>query len=113
VPWTKSAAAAAGVLQDLRLAVRLLRREPGYVAVAVVAISLGIAATTTLFSVTHGVLLKPLPWPEPGPPRAPAGAARRPHRSDPVDDHERHLSCLAPVGDRRRDRRMDVDFEYI
>ena len=52
-------------LQDLRHSVRLLRREPGYAAVALIAIALGIGATTTLFSVTYGVLLKPLPWPEP------------------------------------------------
>jgi putative ABC transport system permease protein len=55
---------AAGILQDLRHAARLLRREPGYAAIAVLAIALGIGATTTLFSVTYGVLLKPLPWPE-------------------------------------------------
>ena len=53
------------MLQDLRHAARLLRREPGYAAIAVLAIALGIGATTTLFSVTYGVLLKPLPWPEP------------------------------------------------
>ena len=65
MPLTTSHMAAAGVLQDLRHAARLLRREPGYAAVAVLAIALGIGATTTLFSVTYGVLMKPLPWPEP------------------------------------------------
>jgi putative ABC transport system permease protein len=54
-----------GVLQDLRHAGRVLRREPGYTATAALAIALGVGATTTLFSVTYGVLLKPLPWPEP------------------------------------------------
>jgi predicted permease len=44
---------------------RLLHREPGYTAIAVLAIALGICATTTLFSVTYGVLLKPLPWSDP------------------------------------------------
>ena len=58
-------ATVASTLKDFRHAARLLRREPGYTAVAVLAIALGIAATTTLFSVTYGVLLKPLPWPEP------------------------------------------------
>jgi predicted permease len=53
------------VLQDIRYALRLLRRQPGYVAVAVLGIALGVGATTTLFSVTYGVLLKPLPWREP------------------------------------------------
>ena len=53
------------MLLDLRHSVRVLRHEPGYAAVALLAIALGIGATTTLFSVTYGVLLKPLPWPEP------------------------------------------------
>ena len=44
---------------------RVLRREPGYAVAAVLAIALGIGATTTLFSVAYGVLLKPLPWPDP------------------------------------------------
>ena len=51
--------------RDLRHAARMLAREPGYTAVALVGIALGIGATTTLFSVAYGVLLKPLPWPEP------------------------------------------------
>ena len=53
------------VLQDLRHAVRVLRRERGYSVVALLAIALGVGATTTLFSVAYGVLLKPLPWREP------------------------------------------------
>src|SRR5688572_5936308 len=53
------------MLLDLRHSVRVLRHEPGYAVVALLAIALGIGATTTLFSVTYGVLLKPLPWPEP------------------------------------------------
>lgn len=53
------------IAQDLRHASRLFRREPGYTAIAALAIALGIAATTTIASVTYGVLLKPLPWPEP------------------------------------------------
>jgi putative ABC transport system permease protein len=44
---------------------RVLRRQPGHALAAGFAIALGIGATTTLFSVTYGVLLKPLPWPEP------------------------------------------------
>jgi putative ABC transport system permease protein len=53
------------MLQDFRHAIRVLRRERGYAVVALLAIALGVGATTTLFSVTYGVLLKPLPWPEP------------------------------------------------
>jgi putative ABC transport system permease protein len=56
---------ASDIARDLRHAARLLAREPGYTAVALLGIALGIGATTTLFSVAYGVLLKPLPWPEP------------------------------------------------
>jgi putative ABC transport system permease protein len=61
----RARAIATGMLQDLRHAMRRLRREPGYAATALLAIALGIGATTALVSVTYGVLLKPLPWPEP------------------------------------------------
>jgi putative ABC transport system permease protein len=53
-----------GLAQDARYAGRLLRRQPGYAAVAILTMALGIGATTTLFSVAYGVLLKPLPWPD-------------------------------------------------
>jgi putative ABC transport system permease protein len=57
--------ATTGLVQDFHHAVRALRRQPGHALTAGLAIALGIGATTTLFSVTYGVLLKPLPWPEP------------------------------------------------
>jgi len=50
---------------DVRYAIRLLRREPGYALLAVLTMALGIGVATTLFSVTYGVMMKPLPWPDP------------------------------------------------
>ena len=49
-------------MNDVRYACRLLRRDLGYAAVAILTMAVGIGATTTLFSVAYGVLLKPLPW---------------------------------------------------
>jgi putative ABC transport system permease protein len=51
--------------QSLRLAVRTLLTNKPFTAAAVATLALGIAATTTMFSVTYGVLLRPLPYPEP------------------------------------------------
>jgi len=52
-----------GLAADLRYALRLCARQPGFALLVVLTMALGIAATSTLFSVVHGVLLKPLPWP--------------------------------------------------
>ncbi len=57
--WLSSA------LQDLRFSSRIFRKSPGFAAIAIAAIALGTGSSTAIFSV-HAVLLKPLPYRDPG-----------------------------------------------
>ena len=51
-------------MNDLKFAIRRLRRAPAFAAVVVLTLALGIGANTAVFSIVHGVLLKPLPYPD-------------------------------------------------
>ena len=53
------------LIHDLRYALRLMRRAPGFAAAAIATMALGIAASTAVFSVTHALLLKPMSYSEP------------------------------------------------
>lgn len=87
--------------KDLRYAVRMLAKSPGFTAAAVICLALGIGATSAIFSVVHAVLLRPLGYREPGKlirlytefPKFPNGGLRRFWTSPPeYDELKRDLA---------------------
>src|SRR5262249_60284822 len=51
--------------RDIKLSIRSIVRRPGFAAVAVLTLALGIGVNTAVFSVVNGVLLRPMPYPDP------------------------------------------------
>ena len=75
------------VIQDIRYALRSLAKRPGFAAVAIVTLSLGIGATTAIFSVVQAVLLRPLEYP----------AAERLLKINGLDEATGEVSNLSPA----------------
>ena len=61
----RTGAAVESAARDVKYAVRQLWRNPGFTVVVIITLALGVGATTAIFSVVNGVVLKPLPYPDP------------------------------------------------
>ncbi|HEY0970144.1 MAG TPA: ABC transporter permease [Gemmatimonadales bacterium] len=90
--------------QDLSFATRSLRSAPGFTLVVLLTLAFGIGATTAVFSVVQGVLLRPLPFPDAGrvvrvwPANPGTGLDREPISVTELEDWERELRSFEAVG---------------
>ena len=73
------------LLRDVHYGLRMIRRSPAFASLSILAIAIGIGANTAIFSLVYGVLLSPLPYPEP-------------NRLVAVGLHERGVAGIHPLG---------------